>query len=136
VWDRYKFLREGLCEAPCTAAVPPGRSNSSLAPVRRRSIKCLLDNEKLVRDALCDDVLVPRPASTSPCNIFSCSRTAFRFGEWSQCSTGCGVGVSTRSIECVDGNGTGCLHTHTHTTALHHACYLLSQMLWYRWRGA
>ncbi len=75
------------------------------SPQRKRSIECLLNNDKVVKDAFCDDLLIPRPVDTSPCHYFPCTVFAIRVGDWSTCSNSCGKGKKTRPVECVDARG-------------------------------
>uniref|UniRef100_A0ABD2X498 Uncharacterized protein n=1 Tax=Trichogramma kaykai TaxID=54128 RepID=A0ABD2X498_9HYME len=44
-----------------------------------------------------------KPKFQEICNAFSCPM--WEAGEWSECSTSCGKGVKTRSVECRDGKG-------------------------------
>jgi hypothetical protein len=61
---------------------------------------------QVVRDSFCEDLLLVRQRSVFPCLYFPCQRFAFRVSEWTSCNTSCGLGVRTRTVECVDVNGT------------------------------
>lgn len=96
---RYGWRRWGACNSTCTP-------NSGYPPATRfRDIVCLFNNVKVIDDSYCDNNLLARPGDWELCNTFPCDRYVFRLGEWSDCSTTCGQGVRTRSVECLDSKG-------------------------------
>ena len=71
------------------------------------AVGCCAFMMQVVRDSFCEDLLLVRQQSVFPCLYFPCDRFAFRVSEWSSCNTSCGLGVRTRTVECVDVDG-GC----------------------------
>lgn len=96
---RYGWRPWGQCDNPCT----PAGVNSTA--VRSRQIVCLYQNSKVVLDSYCDDLLLPRPVDWEVCNTYTCDQYVFRVGNWSACSTSCGFGTKTRTVECLDPAG-------------------------------
>ena len=101
---RYGWRRWRSCTAQCAPRVN-ATSTALVPPKRYRPIVCLYNNVKVVSDSYCDDLLLPRPYDNIPCNTFSCDQYAFRLGEWSACTTTCGYGTKSRTVECIAPNG-------------------------------
>ncbi|ACL04284.1 Thrombospondin, type 1 repeat protein [Desulfatibacillum aliphaticivorans] len=66
-----------------------------------RTVVCLDGNGDAAPDGFCPD---PKPESASACNTHSCDYS-WSAGEWSECSSLCGGGTSTRAVVCLDGSG-------------------------------
>lgn len=67
-------------------------------------------NRDVVEDSVCHGAGLVMPEVVRSCNRVTCpsARYWWRVGTWSECEsvTGCGMGVSTRAVECVSGQGT------------------------------
>ncbi|KAM9568431.1 A disintegrin and metalloproteinase with thrombospondin motifs 20-like [Salvelinus alpinus] len=65
--------------------------------MRNRKVLCVRAGLTPVQDALCDPSSCP--ALRQPCSGAACHYT-WMTGEWSQCSTSCGVGYQQRIVSC------------------------------------
>ncbi|XP_036398317.1 papilin-like isoform X2 [Megalops cyprinoides] len=70
-----------------------------------RLVFCAIDNEAYP-DYLCASL--PRPHSNRTCNTQPCPQTrSWKMGEWSACSTSCGGGSQTRTVQCLSHEAEG-----------------------------
>lgn len=83
----YKYGEWTECSEPCG----PG--------TQTRSVWCKDSNGNIVDNSLCSEGM---PSITQACNKGPCM---YRTGPWSTCSADCGVGKQTRTVQCVDPNG-------------------------------
>lgn len=68
-----------------------------------RSVVCRDSNNATTSDLDCISLLGPKPVTTGTCNTQPCAD--FRVGPWSDCSSACGDGRQTRTVDCVDVTG-------------------------------
>lgn len=58
-----------------------------------------------IADTWCTDNLLPKPATSQPCNIFPCPTVySWQFSDWSSCTAVCNTGFRTRQVYCVISN--------------------------------
>ncbi|KAJ8683333.1 hypothetical protein QAD02_019125, partial [Eretmocerus hayati] len=71
---------------------------------RSRAVFCIEENGNATSKLPSNKCNANRkPKFQEICNAFSCPM--WETGEWSECSSRCGKGLRTRSVECRDGNG-------------------------------
>lgn len=79
-------------------------SKSCLGGRKQANVECVQDvDRRPVSKILCDPTTQPKKLVVA-CNSISCP-PSWRVGNWTQCSTTCGRGIETRSVECVQQYG-------------------------------
>jgi len=68
--------------------------------VKTRSVVCVNDKGKFAAESQCTASAGLKPASSAVCNSEACPAYAWRVAEWSDCSSKCGGGSKTRSVQC------------------------------------
>ncbi len=75
------------CSAPCGGGT------------RTRTVNCVsVLTGAVVSDTLCSSTA--RPDSSEPCNTDPCAQPQWTVGDWDACSTTCGPGIQTRTVQC------------------------------------
>ncbi|XP_065060952.1 papilin-like [Rhopilema esculentum] len=84
---RWTVEKRSECSASCAGGV------------RYKKVVCVASNNgRTVSELLCNSD--ERPASEEECNMQPCPAHWF-VGEWSSCSTSCGIGEKVRRVHCV-----------------------------------
>ncbi|KAF7637452.1 hypothetical protein Mgra_00003195 [Meloidogyne graminicola] len=87
-------------------------SHSCGGGIRTRQVKCIQliskkssieNNTLLLPDIKC---FGQKPENEEPCGMVDCA-PEWKFGNWSECSTSCGLGEQKRSISCIQRNSFG-----------------------------
>jgi len=65
---------------------------------RLRTLTCVDKENNELEDVFCNKV--HKPTQTETCDDFNACTYAWKYGEWSACSTTCGTGTKTRSAQC------------------------------------
>ncbi len=69
---------------------------------RTRTVTCQDATGLVLADAHC---AADKPAGSEACNPQACATYAWTTGDWSECSTSCGVGTQARVVTCASNSG-------------------------------